>query len=534
MQKFTRSGKLNETIFLLLAATSTVCVIFIIVLKSRFDLVVGNLGDSRFLTVTLENWYQSAIGNSSWINPPYFFPETGVLGYSDALFLYVPTYVLFRSVGAEPLLAFQINVLLLYFVAFIAMYLVAKGFGNNRSVSLGIAAIATFSNNYILAAGHAQLTSGLLVILLILLVQRAKAQTNLYLSHALFAICGLFLGLLFFTSFYIAWYVVFMGTIYAFLSLLISYRLTILVIKKNFTNTIYFLFGMTIGLIPFLGTYLPMLSKSSGRSFEEVSSYVMFPMDLVNVGPENLIWGIFANISNGLEFKHLGNSEFMMSPTLIFSLITITFCALVFKVKRAPLTAALTAVISCGLAFKYGDFVPWYFVFENIPGAEAIRAIGRIGLVSQVFLLVAMAASLPHLPESKRKPRLNFAIVLALVLVFIEQLNFGLDLSLSRKDLMAWPEVPPPPKQCQSFFVDPVENRPGFAANLDAMIIAVEGGVPTANGYSGYFPEGWRLLDTQSESYSGEVFKWTAYSGTQTGLCGFDFATNKWNVSPLN
>src|SRR6266704_5306881 len=61
---------------------------------SRFDVIPGNIGDAKFLLYLCEHWYQVFTGRADWLSPAMFYPQTGVLGFSDALFLFAFVYSL--------------------------------------------------------------------------------------------------------------------------------------------------------------------------------------------------------------------------------------------------------------------------------------------------------------------------------------------------------------------------------------------------------------------------------------------------------
>ena len=57
----------------------------------------------------LEHWYRSFSGNwSDWLNPPFFYPVRGVLGFTDAYLLYAVGYTPLRLAGVDPFTAFML------------------------------------------------------------------------------------------------------------------------------------------------------------------------------------------------------------------------------------------------------------------------------------------------------------------------------------------------------------------------------------------------------------------------------------------
>jgi hypothetical protein len=52
--------------------------------------------------------------------------------------------------------------------------------------------------------------------------------------------------------------------------------------------------------------------------------------------------------------------------------------------------------------------------------------------------------------------------------------------------------------------------------------------VPTLNGYSGWFPAGWHLYETEMPAYRSNAWLWAASHGVADGLCEYDVARREW------
>ncbi|MGH2510960.1 MAG: hypothetical protein ACRDHZ_26650, partial [Ktedonobacteraceae bacterium] len=127
---------------------------------SHFNLIAGNVGDNRFNIALLEHWNAVAHGQAAFTSPNFFWPERGVLGYADALFLFAPSYILARVAGMDVYLAFELTLIVFKAIGFFSMLWLLRYFvGVNRSVALTGAVVFTLSNLYELGmfVGHAQL-----------------------------------------------------------------------------------------------------------------------------------------------------------------------------------------------------------------------------------------------------------------------------------------------------------------------------------------------------------------------------------------
>ena len=127
------------------------------------------------------------------------------------------------------------------------------------------------------------------------------------------------------------------------------------------------------------------------------------------------------------------------------------------------------------------------------------------------------------------------AIVLpvALLAVLGEQHSVSDVAHLSRTHELALARrTPVAPASCRSFFMVPLDGRPSFAVETDAMLIAVDTGLPTLNGYSGTVPRGYHL-DPDHSDYLERVAAWARDRGVLAGLCSFDRSSHAWSTHPL-
>jgi len=140
--------------------------------------------------------------------------------------------------------------------------------------------------------------------------------------------------------------------------------------------------------------------------------------------------------------------------------------------------------------------------------------------------------SLPAATTVRRFASLLLAVLMAAVL--IEQYNARDFARLDRRgELAAAALVPDPPASCRSFFMSPEQGRPSFVVGTDAMLMAVELGLPTVNGYSGTTPQGYSL-DPAHDDYVERVEQWADAHGLRSGMCAFDRPGRTWDVEPFD
>ena len=110
---------------------------------SRFDAIPGNIGDAKFLLCISEHWYQVFTGQADWLSPGFFYPQTGVLGFSDSFFLFGAVYALLRTLGLDAYVVYQVIVVTLPLLGYFGAWLMLRqwlGFSLLSSVTTDTAA----------------------------------------------------------------------------------------------------------------------------------------------------------------------------------------------------------------------------------------------------------------------------------------------------------------------------------------------------------------------------------------------------------
>jgi hypothetical protein len=154
------------------------------------------------------------------------------------------------------------------------------------------------------------------------------------------------------------------------------------------------------------------------------------------------------------------------------------------------------AAVCAGLflvTIKVGPLSLFRIFYALVPGAAAIRAGCRAMIVANLFAVAAIALSCAGArpPLSRRRFGLPASLGLALLaLAVVEQINFAPTAQLSRSfDIARLQHVQNAPSSCRSFYVSDEPNRRPYEVQIDAMLVALERGRPTINGYSVWFAE---------------------------------------------
>lgn len=541
-----------------LVGVLSLAVFFRYFLNSGFNLIAGDLGDARFNMTILEHWRAVVHGQASVRSPNFYWPDRGVLGYSDALFLYAPPYVFARAAGMDTYVAFQTTLILLKAIGFFSMLWLLRSFLRvDRSVALVGSAIFTLSNLYFISMMHAQLVTVALVPLLACLAcsaWRAEVQGRRRLGSVFAGSLGILMALVLFTSFYIGWFTILATGI----AIVVASVLGVLHVRtrsalrewmRTLTGKTPLLaaafLGFLIAILPFLVTYLPMLKQTGGRSFQDNLSYSSHPVDLLNVGRSNWLWGhplkaIMGRLGAGATMTEENQRGW---PPLTLALVATGLFVYFRKLRNregaerlSPQRRFLSGLLSVSffsgwvLALDVGGRSLWWFVFKFIPGGAAIRVPARFNLVLNVFAVVVLCLILDELKKPGRQMGSLAFAGLSLLLV-AEQINTAAVYAIRRdNENVIMRSVDRPPAVCASFFLsNPLKGYRVMDQfnQVDAMLIARRNDLPTLNGYGGWNPRDW-TLNTFDSRYLENVRRWAVDKHVTAGLCGLDLQKGSW------
>jgi hypothetical protein len=517
--------------------------------KSGFDKIVGDAGDARLGVFLHEHWIQVFRGQVSWTSPRIFYPLKGVLGYTDTYFLNEVIYAPLRAMGLDQFLAFQWTLILMSLVGFTSLVVLL-----GRTTSLGVltrgalATVFAFANNVYIQSAHVQLLSVFWLPLLAVVVMQGWRSARRAHQMAWGGSAGLLLGLLFFSTYYIAWFATLTALIFfaALLALRVkstSVRACLTTLSTRVMAAIGFLVGFAVAMVPFAITYLPVLGSFGGRTYESAMAFAARPGDLINVGGSNVVWG---RVLRGvLSTQRLTNGEIAMAltPELVVAALAAATFVLIRRRKVAVglagqvcVSFVITLTVLTLLPVKFGWGSLWRIPFTVVPGASGIRAIDRIMVLGGLYAVGAIAAGLEVLNVrslATRRGRLACSVgtTAVLALAIVAQLNTQTSSLIDRSDEMqALILVPTPPPGCAAFYV--VDSRPNtvpfYQANIDAMLISQRVGIPTLNGYSGQFPKGYTMIYPDAGEYSQQVQSWATTHHIAEGLCSYDRAAHTW------
>lgn len=533
-------------------------VVFRVPIASGFDLGFGERGDALIEMTILEHWRNVWAGVSPWNSGFYFHPYANTLGYNDGYFLYGLSYSIWRTL-TDPFHADTLNILTFKAIGFVGAYALARrGLGWGRGAGLFVAAGFTIASNISLQAVHAQLQSvALLPVAMLLAIGCVHAEKGGRHGVARWMAVGLavLMATWLMTSYYMAWFTIFSACLFVLCWAILSGHarpLAMLGLVRDHAATIAWGLGsFAVLILPFLAVYLPKLRETGGEGYYEMLGYLVTPViDMVNVGPDNYLWGWLFRPLLALVHQVLpddpalpgrvlrGEHEVGFPPLFCLLLVIGAWRVL----RRHPVgkgaipsiawrAFALAMVVAWALTLQFWVASPWNLVFFLVPGAKGLRVVSRYQLwLTLPFLLIMVFAWRARMAELLRnRPWWGVAIV---VLLMAENLSAETAAQLSRREQRAALDaIPPPPPGCASFYV--VASRVGertyinaelnalYPHNVDAMFLAEQWRVPTIYGFSTFNPPDWNFGNPLRADYDGRVARYVARHGLRQ-VCRLD------------
>jgi hypothetical protein len=507
-------------------------------LFSGFDGAFGDKEDGYIAISFVEHWHHVFTGAALWTDPIFFYPQRGALGYTDAFFLLGLLHAPLRMLGVDAFTAYMLVMTVLAAAGFLGFRRLAIVHFRLSPAAAAVGAfLFAFANVDAVKIIHVQCYCATL---LPGLCDLALSGWNSKRHGALLgAAAGVFYGALFLTSFETAW---FFGCYLLLLVLLhpavhgfaATRALAWEMATAKRAVLIAAACGFAVGIVPFLLLYVPVFLAGHSRDFAEVASNMAEWRDLANITPENAVWGPLLQWLGiaGRPDRPVWEVELAFTPAVM----AVFVAGMVALARRAGRTRAGTdsyllmlgaaVIIFWLLQMDYFGVRPWRAIWAAIPGGSAIRYTFRTQLVANLFVCLVVSRVLVGMHVRR------LATVLLCGFLVVEQVNLVWPPIVSRSEALAWIElVPPPPAGCWVFYLAP-SREPGGPIPEErqaaAMLFAEVRNVPTVNGYSSWFPDGWALDDPASPGYPAAVRGWAERNGIAQGLCALALPAGRW------
>jgi hypothetical protein len=519
-----------------LAAAATLLVFFAPFFLSGFDRLTGDSGDNRFILVLLEHWFHVfSLQRPDPLSPPFFWPQSGVLRYSESLLLFALPYTPLRALGLDEFWAFQTSLIAVRLAGFASMYLfLSKTLRLSSNWALFGSALSVLASVNFITQGHAQLSvAGLLPLLAFFLARYwTTRQRRTWLAYAWLAAAALLFASIALTSFYVAFFAALTFPLaiaaYATLRSLIDpapARNLLQLLPEFIADGIVAALLLAAALAPFFSIYLPQFLLTKGRPFEITLPNMRPPWELLNVSRDNLLWGWLMNASLGTWSYPLNGYGWPPFTVLLLAAATLFLIRRHLQRRAEPRdSAALALILTLILLGLATTTIPvWRYLHHHLPGANAIRVTQRITVVLHLGAAATAALFLARIPR--------FALPLA-ALLLLEQFNFSTYPGFSRRGYQ-WTQARlahSRPPACQAFFLARYSGV-NEERILDAMLLAERLQIPTLEGYSGFAPTGWPT-DLNLPDRDQLITAWAKPRARNRQICSLDYESARWTLIP--
>jgi hypothetical protein len=493
---------------------------------SGFDLFPGPRGDTRLIAYLCEHWYQALHGKGELLSPSMFYPAKATLAYSDLLLLFIPPYALLRGAGFDIFTALAITVVVFNFLNFVAGFALLFHAARFRLLpSVAGAMFFAFNNPKLSNPDLLQVQPvWLLAVAAMCVVVFVRDASFLAPKHAfgLLALAGLAVDLQLLTGFYLGWFAIFwFGLFLALAAVLRPTRQPLATALRRHWRPVLGAVGLTAaGLVPFLLVYLPAVREVGGWPYSqalhgmpEVRSYLL-------MADGNFVW---SRVTEAMLQASASAPDWgrRVGIGLVATLTWLGLSLFAIRARRQSpfLAVAILAVnLLILLALQFHGHSLWHKVYEFVPGAKAIRDVGRFMIVAALPIAIAIAFAVERAQRCMGKRVGQHAMLVALIAFGVfEQFNSGdgqyysIRAENERLQLLAGKL----PADCAAFYVTGIPPAdPLLTSSLqrqwmhDAMLVSILRGVPTLNGRSGKSPPGWALREVTAPDYETKVRQW--------------------------
>jgi hypothetical protein len=523
-------------------------------IQSRFTLYPGELGDWRFNGTLAEHWFSVLKGQAEWRSPAMYYPLKGMLGYSDALFLFTPFYVPFRLAGAEPSLAFVFCFMTILAFGFVTSYwFMSRVLRSPPLVAFGLSFAFIFSNMGAAHFPHAQLYACAFLPLLlacgVLFVRSVLAGQPRIVPGVGFSVG---LAAILYTGFYIGYLTILFLAFFFAVFLVIGGRYLPQIVRALWQARLALIvFGaaFAVALIPFAMTYLPVAKDVGARDWGMVECMLPFPRDFINVDG-NAAWHWLVQ-KLGRDTRPCGwelTFGLPLGTQVAFGLSLVWLFVRWTSIRHTEVpTTDLTgeddfrfrvvlalgfAVVLCWVAMLRLDSGSlWRILYTWVPGVTAVRAVFRFQMVLHFFVLIVIGFALSRLTwPAPAKYATAMQLIVVLVLA-IENYNPTAHYFAGAARAAKLSSIPSPPVGCKQFFIAPegLKEQPSFVGVLDGLIVGQRVRLPSLNGYSSGPPKGFYHTEFVDPLYLTKVAHWARSHDLLPGLCVLNLGPAEWH-----
>jgi hypothetical protein len=179
------------------------------------------------------------------------------------------------------------------------------------------------------------------------------------------------------------------------------------------------------------------------------------------------------------------------------------------------------------IPLRFPEFSVWRAFVEPLPGFAVIRDPKRVVYLYELATALVTAVFLANLPAKSLSRAAVTLLVVGLIVTERPPDGFRFRRSIAAYERWVAAPIATDPS-CRSFYIKGAsdeymsrsDNMWGLYG-IDSIFVALNLGIPTLNGYSAWFPEGWSLLNPHEAGYDEAVKRWIDQHQL-TRVCEFD------------
>lgn len=472
----------------------------------EMSMIPGDLGDSVFNMVILENGYQYVFGSiEHFWQSNFLYPFENPIALSDNLMGTWPIYALFRIIGLDSHTAFQWWILSLFALNYFISYLAFKRLSKQTIWAILAAYVFAFGFYNLNFISHLQLLPRFIlpftIIVLIEFFQERKVTSfYFFIAGTVYQFyCGMYLG--FFTI---------LAAFAFLLSYFLMYRKLDVILtlfhRSQIIKTLSVLLLAIVALMPLALPYLEMSAIVGARTYDEVLENIPSISSYFFAHPASKPWNpLLFNHGVSEAYEWWNHTNFVgILPWLSFIISAILLMVKAGKPKRIQ-WLVLFVFVFLFLFSKFGE-LSFYHYIHQLPGLSSMRAIHRIMIPLLVVLLI-----LGILLLNKIKHYQTPIFVLLFVLVFLDN-DYHLSWDVNRfpkakstamvhhiKDQLQHAKTKTIAMKTEAVEQSIYENMDYF--HLSCMLAAIDEDVKIVNGYSSMAPPQFEtFLNEDAES----------------------------------
>jgi hypothetical protein len=480
-------------------------------LLSGFAVIPGDEGDTRLINYGLEHTYRWVLREPTHrdlFSPPVFYPHPNTAAYADLLVSAGPFYWCWRVLGFPLDTAFQLWLLTIGSLNYLTAHtLLKRAFHLDGLPTACGAVLFAAASSRVAVANHPQLLIHFFTTVslygLVRLFEPEKGTGTF---------SGGWLGVFFlggvlqlYASFYLGWFFA-MGVAVA-LGWACCWKATrtrlFAVLRRHYLAAAGWFVASAVLVLPLALHYLQAAREQGLREYISTTPYMPVPPSWLYSGENSWFYGWMPLLVPDPGF-HVA-SEHQLGIGFLTSAVA---CWGLWRQRDSAVPGVLLAT-AASLVVAVTMWVPpyslWQLVRAIVPGAAAMRAVGRIGLLLLLPASVGVALALQRCRHRWVAAALALACVLEqgrLVPAFSKEAN--------RERVQQVVEQVPP--DCQAFLYFPVGPEEPLGGNvfqnLDAMWAELATGRPTLNGYSGCNPPDWPFSDEHPSAVEESLHGW--------------------------